>query len=77
LKAPRRIAGKIPAAPKLGFCGSTRRPHFRIAVQQRASRPDAIIVGRSIFEIDPHTISDTKVVTTILGGKFVYEADAK
>jgi predicted amidohydrolase YtcJ len=34
-------------------------------------------VDRSIFEIDPRTIGDTKVVTTILGGKFLYEADAK
>jgi len=38
---------------------------------------DVIIVDRNIFEIDPHTIGDTKVVTTIVGGKIVYEADAK
>jgi hypothetical protein len=36
-----------------------------------------IIVDHNIFEIDPHTIGDTKVVTTIVGGKIVYEADAK
>ena len=35
-----------------------------------------IIVDRNIFEIDPHTIGDTKVVTTIVGGKILYEADA-
>jgi len=49
----------------------------RIAVRQRISMPDAIVVDRNIFEIDPHTIGDTKVVTTIVGGKIVYEADAK
>ena len=38
---------------------------------------DVIIVDRNIFEIDPHSISDTKVVITIVGGKIVYEADAK
>ena len=38
---------------------------------------DVIIVDRNIFEIDPHTIGDTKVLTTIVGGKIVYEADAK
>jgi predicted amidohydrolase YtcJ len=38
---------------------------------------DVIIVDRNIFEIDPHTIGDTKVVTTIVGGKIVYEAAAK
>jgi hypothetical protein len=43
----------------------------------RQSAPtDVILVDHNISEIDPHTISDTKVVTTILGGKFVYEADA-
>ena len=38
---------------------------------------DVIIVDRNIFEIDSHTIGDTKVVTTIVGGKIVYEADEK
>jgi predicted amidohydrolase YtcJ len=36
---------------------------------------DVIIVDRNIFEIDPHTIHQTKVVLTIVGGKIVYEAD--
>jgi predicted amidohydrolase YtcJ len=36
---------------------------------------DVIIVDRNIFEIDPHTIDQTKVVLTIVGGKIVYEAD--
>ena len=39
--------------------------------------PDAIIVDRNIFEIDPHTIGDTKVVITVTGGKLAYEVDAK
>jgi predicted amidohydrolase YtcJ len=38
---------------------------------------DVIIVDRNIFEIDPHTIGDTKVVTTIVGGRIVYEAEPK
>jgi len=46
-------------------------------VQQNISTLDVIIVDRNIFEIDPHTIGDTKVVTTIVEGKIVYEADAK
>ena len=36
---------------------------------------DIIIVNKNIFEIDPHHISDTKVTTTIVGGKIVYEAN--
>jgi len=38
---------------------------------------DLIIVSQSIFEIDPHTIAKTKVVKTIVGGRVVYQADAK
>jgi predicted amidohydrolase YtcJ len=37
---------------------------------------DVIIVNRNIFEIDPRTINQTKVVVTIVGGKIVYEANA-
>ena len=38
---------------------------------------DLIIVSQNIFEIDPHTIAQTKVEKTIVGGKVVYQADAK
>jgi predicted amidohydrolase YtcJ len=38
---------------------------------------DLIVVDRNILEIDPQTIGETKVVTTIVGGKVVYEAAAK
>jgi predicted amidohydrolase YtcJ len=37
---------------------------------------DVIIVDRNLLEIDPRTISDTKVILTIVGGKVVYEADS-
>jgi predicted amidohydrolase YtcJ len=36
---------------------------------------DVIMVDRNIFEVDPHTIDQTKVVLTIVGGKIVYEAE--
>src|SRR6202790_1468290 len=35
LKAPRRIAGKIPGAPSRGFCGSTLRQRFEIAPRRK------------------------------------------
>jgi predicted amidohydrolase YtcJ len=38
---------------------------------------DFIIVSQDIFEIDPHAIAKTKVVKTIVGGRVVYQADAK
>jgi predicted amidohydrolase YtcJ len=37
---------------------------------------DVIVVDKNIFEIDPRTIDETKVVLTIVGGKIVYEANA-
>ncbi|HEY4978151.1 MAG TPA: amidohydrolase family protein, partial [Candidatus Acidoferrum sp.] len=38
---------------------------------------DIIILDRNIFEIDSRNIGETKVVTTIVGGKIVYEAENK
>jgi predicted amidohydrolase YtcJ len=38
---------------------------------------DLIVVSQNIFEVDPHTIAQTKVVKTIVGGKVVYQMDAK
>jgi predicted amidohydrolase YtcJ len=38
---------------------------------------DLIIVSQNIFEVDPHAIAKTKVVKTIVGGRVVYQADAK
>lgn len=36
---------------------------------------DLIIVSQNIFDINPHKIGGTKVVTTILGGRVVYQAE--
>jgi predicted amidohydrolase YtcJ len=35
---------------------------------------DLIMLDRNIFEIEPHTIHNTQVVLTIVGGNIVYEA---
>jgi hypothetical protein len=56
------------------FAGHHEKTEGSLAAEKVA---DIIIVDRNIFEIDPHTIGDTKVVITIAGGKIVYEADAK
>ena len=56
------------------FAGHREKTEGSIVVDKAA---DVIIVDRNIFEIDPHAIGDTKVVTTIVGGKLVYEDDAK
>ena len=38
---------------------------------------DLIIVSQNVFEIVPQRLADTKVLTTIVGGQVVYQADAK
>jgi predicted amidohydrolase YtcJ len=38
---------------------------------------DVIVVSQNLFEIDPHRIASTKVLTTIVGGRVVYQADMK
>ena len=35
---------------------------------------DLIIVSQNIFEADPHHLAETKVLTTIVGGRVVYQA---
>jgi len=38
---------------------------------------DLIIVSQNIFDIDPHRLAETKVLTTMVGGRVVYQASAK
>ncbi|PYU80219.1 MAG: amidohydrolase [Acidobacteria bacterium] len=38
---------------------------------------DLIILSQNIFDVNPHKIDATKVVTTIVGGRVVYQADTK
>jgi len=38
---------------------------------------DLIMLSQNIFEIDPHKISQTKVLLTIVGGRVVYQAEIK
>ena len=56
------------------FAGHREKTEGSLVADKAA---DVILVDRNIFEVDPHTIGDTKVVITIVGGKIVYEADAK
>lgn len=44
---------------------------------EKGKLADLIIVSRNIFEIDPHKISETKVRTTMVGGKVVYQSDVR
>jgi predicted amidohydrolase YtcJ len=38
---------------------------------------DLIILSQNIFDVDPHKIGATRIVTTIVGGQLAYQADSK
>jgi len=56
------------------YAGRREKTEGSVTVDKAA---DVIIVDRNIFEIDPHSIADTRVLTTIVGGRIVYEAEEK
>ena len=56
------------------FAGRREKSEGSIEVGKLA---DLIILSQNIFDLDPHKIGVTKVVTTIVGGRLVYQADTK
>jgi predicted amidohydrolase YtcJ len=56
------------------FCGRHEKTEGSLETGKFA---DLIILSQNIFDIDAHKIGTTKVVTTIVGGRVVYQADAK
>jgi predicted amidohydrolase YtcJ len=56
------------------FAGRREKTEGSLEVGKLA---DLIILSQNIFDIDPHKIGATKVVTTIVDGRIVYQADAK
>jgi predicted amidohydrolase YtcJ len=56
------------------FAGHREKSEGSLEVGKLA---DLIILSQNIFDVDPHKIGSTKVVTTILGGRIVYQADTK
>jgi hypothetical protein len=41
---------------------------------EKGKAADMVVLDRNLFEIDPGSIIDTRVVYTIFGGKIVYDA---
>jgi predicted amidohydrolase YtcJ len=56
------------------FAGRREKTEGSIEVGKLA---DIIIVSQHIFDIDPQKISNTKVTTTIVGGRVVYQSESK
>lgn len=44
---------------------------------EKGKLADLIVVSQNIFDVDPHQISETRVLTTIVGGRVVYQSDKK
>jgi len=44
---------------------------------EKGKAADLIILDRNIFEIDPHSIIDTKVIYTVFAGKIVYDGNTR
>lgn len=43
---------------------------------EKGKAADMVVLDRNLFEIDPSSIIDTKVIYTVFGGKIVYDAAA-
>jgi len=56
------------------FAGRREKTEGSLEVGKLA---DLIVVSQNIFDINPHKIGATKVITTIVGGRLVYQADSK
>ena len=56
------------------FAGRREKTEGSLEVGKLA---DLIILSQNIFDINPHKIGTTTVVTTIVGGRLVYQADSK
>ena len=56
------------------FAGRREKSEGSLEIDKFA---DLIVVSQNIFDINPHNIGATKVVTTIVGGRLVYQADTK
>ena len=44
---------------------------------EAGKRADLIILSQNVLDVDVHRIAETKVVTTMVGGRVVYRDDAK
>ena len=72
----RLTVGQVIEGYTLGaaFAGRREKSEGSLEIGKVA---DLIILSQNVFDINPHKIGGTKVVTTIVGGRLVYQADTK
>jgi predicted amidohydrolase YtcJ len=56
-----------------GGAYSMRKEH-QLGSIEKGKTADMVVLNRNLFEIDPDSIIDAKVVYTIFAGKIVYDA---
>src|SRR5437870_322035 len=71
LPVPQAVEGYTLGA---AFAGRREKTEGSLEIGKLA---DLIILSQNILDIDPHKIAATKVVTTIVGGRLVFQADSK
>ena len=57
----------------LGGAYSIRKANELCSIE-KGKAADMVVLNRTLFEIDPNSIIDSKVVYTIFAGKIVYDA---
>ena len=40
-------------------------------------KADLIVLDKNLFDIEPHTINDVKVLYTVMNGRLMYEDDGR
>ena len=54
--------------------GYSMRKEHQLGSIEKGKAADMVVLNRNLFEIDPDSIIDAKVVYTIFAGKIVYDA---
>jgi predicted amidohydrolase YtcJ len=72
----RLTVGQVVEGYTLGAAFAGRREKSEGSLET-GKLADLILLSENIFDIDGHKIGATKVVTTIVGGRLVYQADTK
>jgi predicted amidohydrolase YtcJ len=74
--AQRLSVAEAIAGYTLGAAYAGRREKTEGSIES-GKLADLIIVSQNVFDVDAHHLAETRVVTTIVGGRVVYRADAK
>jgi predicted amidohydrolase YtcJ len=72
----RLSVGEAIAGYTLGAAYAGRREKSEGSIEA-GKRADLIILSQNVLDVDVHRIAETKIVTTMVGGRVVYRGDTK